>query len=323
VPRTSVLVDCDTGVDDAIALLYLLSDPSVELCGVTTTFGNVAAATAARNSLYVLDLAGRTGQVPVAVGPEVTLVGEVPQLGTRVHGGAGLGRVEAGEPKGALSPLSAPEMIVETARRRPGEVQLLATGPLTNLAVALRLEPRLPSLVRGLTVMGGAVAAPGNVTAAAEANIFRDPEAAQAVLSAPWQTTLVPLDVTMRELMTEAERLELAASSAPLARFAAAVLDYYFDYYTEVFGERLCACHDALAAAIAVGDVVPTRSMKVAVAVETGRGPARGATVCDLRGQYRGETAQPGATCTVVLETEGCFAGALVKRLTSTAGPAS
>jgi purine nucleosidase len=315
----SLLVDCDTGVDDAVALLYLAADPSVELCAVTTTFGNVAAATAARNSLYVLDVAGRTGEVPVAAGSEVTLVGDAPSLGTLAHGGSGLGRVEAGEQKGALSPLSAPELIVETARRRPGEVHLLATGPLTNLAVALRLEPHLTRLVSGVTIMGGAALAPGNVTPAAEANIFRDPEAAQAVLSAPWETTLVPLDATMGELMTEPERLQLARSPSPVARFAADILDYYFDYYAQVFGERVCVCHDALAAAIAVGDVAPTRSMKVGVVVETGRGPARGATVCDLRGQYKGATTQPGATCTVVLATDGHFSSALVSRLAGTA----
>jgi purine nucleosidase len=290
--KKTLLVDCDTGVDDAVALLYLLTDPAVEICAITTVFGNIRAATAARNSLWLLDVAGRTGQVPVARGSEVPLIGEEPELGTYVHGEGGLGGVEIGEPAGAIVSESAAELIARTARERPGEVHLLATGPLTNLAVALRLEPDLPNLVEGVTIMGGAALAPGNVTPAAEANVWHDPEAAQAVLSAPWKTTLVPLDVTMREVMTEEQRS-----------------------YEGVFGRRCCACHDVLAAAIAVGDVVARRAMTVGVAVDTGQGPARGATICDMRGLYRDETVQPGANCTVVLETSGDLAERVVARL--------
>lgn len=307
-------MDCDTGVDDAIALLYLLADPDVELVGVTTVFGNVGAATAARNSLSVLDVAGRTG-VPVAKGSERTLIGIEPELATQVHGNNGLGGVDLGEPAESLSEKSAPELIVETARRRPGEVHLLATGPLTNLAVALALEPELPALLSGVTVMGGAALAPGNVTPAAEANVWHDPEAAHAVLSAPWPLTLVPLDATMGEVMSEAQRLEMAASGSRVAQFAASVLDYYFDFYRSIYGEKCCACHDVLAAGIAVGDIEAERSMTVTVAVDTSFGPSRGATICDMRGIYRNELHQPGATCTVVLATGGDFSGSVVERL--------
>ncbi len=313
--KKTLLVDCDTGVDDAVALLYLLSDPAVEICAITTVFGNIPAATAARNSLWVLDVAGRTGQVPVARGSEVPLIGEDPELGTHVHGEGGLGGVEIGEPAGAIVGESAAELIARTVRERPGEVHLLATGPLTNLAVALRLEPDLPKLVEGVTIMGGAALAPGNVTPAAEANVWHDPEAAQAVLSAPWKTTMVPLDVTMREVMSEEQRSSMAASSSQVARFAAAVLEHYFEFYEGVFGRRSCACHDVLAAAIAVGDVVPRRAMTVGVTVDNGYGPARGATICDMRGLYRDEVAQPGANCTVVLETSGDLAERVVSRL--------
>ncbi len=270
--KKTLLVDCDTGVDDAVALLYLLADPAVEICAITTVFGNISAATAARNSLWVLDVAGRTGQIPVAPGCEVSLIGEEPELGTQVHGDSGLGGVDIGEPAGAIVSESAAELIARTARERPGEVHLLATAPLTNLAVALRLEPDLPELVEGVTIMGGAALAPGNVTPAAEANIWHDPEAAQAVLSAPWKTTLVPLDATMREVMSEEQRLSMAESSSEVARFAAAVLEHYFEFYEGVFGRRSCACHDVLAAAIAVGDVAPVRAMTVAVTVDTGQG---------------------------------------------------
>jgi purine nucleosidase len=315
--KKTVLVDCDTGVDDAVALLYLLADPAIEVCAITTVFGNVSAATAARNSLSVLDVVGRTGQVPVARGCEVTLLGEDPELAGEVHGDNGLGGVDVGEPRGRLSDCSAAELIVKTARERPGEVHLLATAPLTNLAVALRLEPELTRLVTGVTIMGGAALAPGNVTPAAEANIWHDPEAAQAVLSAAWETTLVPLDATMTEVMSEEQLRQLAGSPSATARFAASVLAHYFDYYGAIYGKRVCACHDVLAAAIAAGDVEPKAAMTVGVTVDTGRGPGRGATICDLRGRYRGERRQPGATCTVVLETGGQLAAAVVERLTN------
>jgi purine nucleosidase len=311
----AIFMDCDTGVDDAVALLYLLADPDVSLVGVSTVFGNVSAATAARNTLCVLDVAGRGGTVPVAAGSELTLTGDKPQLATAVHGGNGLGGVDVGEPTGELSRLSGPELLVESARRRPGELHLLATGPLTNLAVALRLEPRLPELLAGVTVMGGAAMVPGNVTPAAEANIWHDPEAAKAVLRAPWPITLVPLDATMREVMNEAQRLEMASSASPVARFAAAVLEYYFEFYRAIFGVKSSACHDVLAAGVAVGDVCPERCMTVDVTVETCFGPSRGATVCDLRGMYKGETAQPGANCTVVLGARGDFSTRVVERL--------
>jgi len=311
----AIFMDCDTGVDDAVALLYLLASSDVELAGVSTVFGNVSALAAARNTLAVLEVAGRSEPIPVAAGSELTLTGAKPELATAVHGGNGLGGVEVREPAGELSHLSGPELLVEAARRRPGELHLLATGPLTNLAVALKVEPRLPELVKGVTVMGGAAMAPGNITPAAEANIWHDPEAAQAVLSAPWPITLVPLDATMREVMSEAQRLEMASSSSPSARFAAAVLDHYFEFYRSIFGEKSSACHDVLAAGIAAGDVPPRRAMTVKVEVETGFGPSRGATVCDLRGIYKGELAQPGANCTVVLETCGDFSSRVVERL--------
>lgn len=315
--KKTVLVDCDTGVDDAIALLYLLTDPEVEVCAITTVFGNISAATAARNTLWVLEVVGRAGQVPVAVGSELTLLGEAAELATFVHGANGLGGVEVGEISAAPSPLSAAELIVKTVRERPGQVHLLATGPLTNLAVALRLAPDLPELVEGVTVMGGAAMAPGNVTPAAEANVWHDPEAARAVLSAGWDLTLVPLDATMHEVISEEQRLELAASGSRAGRFAADVLDFYFEFYRGIYGRKCSACHDVLAAAIAVGDVVPTNAMKVAVTVETGMGPARGATICDTRGMYKGEMDQPGARCTVVLATGGELASAVVARLSA------
>ena len=115
----TLLVDCDTGIDDAIALLYLLADPDVEICAITTVFGNISAMAAARNTLWALDVAGRTGEVPVAIGSEVTLLGEETHRGGDVHGGEGLGGTEVGQPAGSPVDERAAELIVSTARRTP------------------------------------------------------------------------------------------------------------------------------------------------------------------------------------------------------------
>ncbi|HEY5834882.1 nucleoside hydrolase [Streptomyces sp.] len=314
-PKNILLVDCDTGVDDALALLYLLADPDVDIRGITTVFGNTTSATAAKNTLRVLELAGRT-DIPVAVGASATLLGHQVATSSHVHGDDGLGGTGLPEPVTAPTTEPAAQLMVRLARENPGELHILATAPLTNLATALLLEPGLPALVKHVTVMGGAIGVPGNVTPVAEANVYHDPEAARAVLAAGWPVTLVPLDVTMDELLTEELAGELARHGGRTTSFAASVLRHYLDFYERnVFGVRAAACHDPLAAAIAVGDVVPVLAPVVPVDVETGHGPARGMVVADLRGRYRGYPARPDAAVRVVLETPRTFARQLVDRL--------
>lgn len=310
----TIHVDCDTGIDDAMALLYLLLDDRITVTGISTVFGNIAADVAAENCLRILELLNRT-QVPVAIGAERTIRGDIPELAPHVHGPDGLGGVGLPAARTEVSRLRGAELIIQSVREQPGEIHLLATGPLTNLAAALALEPDLPSMVRGVTIMGGAADAPGNQTVAAEANILHDPEAAQAVLSAPWDITLVPLDVTMTELLTEDHRDLMARSQSGVAQFVARITNFYFDFFRqESFAVRCSPCHDALAAAIAIGDVVPLDAPTINVQVECGDGPARGTTLCDTRGKYRHYPPQDGARCTVVLKTEGTFPDLLVER---------
>ncbi len=309
-PSDPLIVDCDTGIDDALALLYLLGDPRIDLRAITTVFGNTTADIAATNTLRVLELAGRP-DIPTAVGADSSLRGTV-QLAPHVHGDDGLGNTRLPAPAGAPVTEPAAELIVRLARENPGRLRLLAIGPLTNLATALRLAPELPELVSHVTIMGGAVDHPGNVTPWAEANIANDPEAARLVLRAGWDVTLVPLDVTMTELLTEEHRLRLLAAAAPTPRFAATILAHYLDaYQRNVFGAPRAACHDPLAAAIAIGEVSPVLAPIVPVDVDTTDGQERGRTIAGRPGT----DGSVGPGVRVVLRTEGTFPDRLVQRL--------
>ena len=316
--RTPVLVDCDTGIDDAMALLYLLACDHIEIVGITSVFGNNTAARCAHNTLRVLTLAGRA-DIPVAVGAEDPLVGEVTYLATHVHGSDGLG--DAGLPDHVdadVSSLSAVELISAAARAYPGRLRILAVGPLTNLAHALRADATLVDRVADVVIMGGAADAPGNQTPAAEANIVHDPEGASEVLSAAWATTLVPLDVTMTEIVTEQHVAQLAAAGTPIATFVAAISQFYFDHYgVSSYGRRCSPCHDAVAAAVLAGDVVPTLFPLIDVVVDCTDGPGRGATICDTRARYRDFQGVPDGRCRVALTTKGTFPDQLVARLVS------
>lgn len=243
-------LDCDTGIDDAIAIAYLLAHPDATLAGVGTVNGNTTAEQAAANTLGVLALAGVTG-IPVAVGS-----GEHPGSVVSVHGGNGIGEVSL--PRGE-DPIdgTAVDLLVDLARKHPGDLHVLATGPCGNLAAALAAEPRLPELVASVTVMGGAVRVPGNRQPHAEANIAHDPAAAASVLSAPWPVTLVPLDVTMRHRWTVADVDALRAGGTPLQRALSDMVPVYLDRYESRLGVREMPLHDPLAAAILVGDVTP------------------------------------------------------------------
>ena len=314
--KTPVLVDCDTGIDDAMALLYLLAHEEIEVVGITTVFGNNTARQCAVNTLRVLDRAGKAG-IPVAVGSENPLVGEVTYLATHVHGTDGLG--DAGLPvetSGQPAAMSAVELIDELTRRHAGRIRILAVGPLTNLAHALDQLPGLTERVRDVVIMGGAADAPGNQSPAAEANIIHDPEAAQRVLAADWETTLVPLDVTMREVFTEDHRARLEAAGNPVASFVAAIADFYMrGYGMESYGTFSSPMHDALAAGVLTGEVSPLLAPVVDVVVDTTDGPSRGATICDTRARYRNFMGISGGNCRVVLETDGSFPDRLVSRL--------
>lgn len=272
-----VHLDCDTGIDDALTIAHLLARPHVRLVGVSTVSGNTTAAQAAANTLGLLALAGAEG-IPVAVGEHHPLAGEFHGGAPHVHGGNGIGDVTLPEAAQPVSDLTGPELLIASVRDRPGEVDVLAIGPLTNLAKALELEPELPRLARSLTVMGGAVWVPGNITPAAEANIHNDPEAAVAVFAADWRITLVPLDVTLQHGFDAEAQRALAEAGTDYHSALAAMLDRYLDFYATVSTVRRAALHDPLASMIVTGDSIPSEVRATALAVDTSREATRGRT---------------------------------------------
>ena len=198
---TRIILDCDPGIDDALAIAFAHGHPGVDLVGITTVAGNVGLAKTTANALAVCEFIGAAG-TPVTAGCRGPLLR--PALDARqVHGDSGLGGAVL--PPAAASPADghAIDYLIETVRAAPGEITLVATGPLTNIALAVQREPRLADWVREFVIMGGS-AARGNVTPAAEYNIWADPEAAAAVFRAGWTVTMLGLDVTLRTGANEA-----------------------------------------------------------------------------------------------------------------------
>ena len=317
--RAPYYLDCDTGIDDALAIAYLLeaaADESrgIDIVGIGSVSGNVSAAVGAVNTLDLIALSGRA-DIPVAIGEHHPQGGEFRGGAPHVHGANGIGDVEIAASGVTVVDESAAEMLVRLAREHAGELRVIAIGPLTNIAAALRLDPELPSLVKELTLMGGAAAVPGNITAVAEANIANDADAAAEVFAADWFITMVPLDVTMPNVFLEHHRQALIDSGRPVAVAVGHMLDYYFEFYVGVYGHRASALHDPLAVAIALGDLELKSAPVVRVLVDDTAGPGRGQTVCDLRGVYNGFPEQSGAHTRVVLALEEDFAPTLLARL--------
>jgi purine nucleosidase len=193
-PR-KVLLDCDPGIDDALAIVFACGHPGLDLCGITTVAGNVGLTQTTANALSVLEFTGRP-DVPVAAGSAVPLLR--PHNDARhVHGESGLGRAQLPPPRARPVDMPATDLIIDTVGSSPGEIVLVATGPLTNIALAVRRQPELTRQVADFVIMGGS-AARGNVTPAAEYNIATDPEAAAIVFGAGWRVTMVGLDATLQ-----------------------------------------------------------------------------------------------------------------------------
>ena len=283
-----LFVDCDTGIDDALALAYLLAEPAVRVVGIGTVSGNVSATQAARNTLALLELAGRA-DIPVAIGATDPLHGEFKGGAPAVHGVDGVGGIGLVPRTSTVVTTSAIDLLRDLAQEWNGRLRMLALGPLTNLAHFSTTHAASLPLIADVVVMGGAFDHPGNITAVAEANIHNDPEAAAVVFDGDWPLTVVPLDITMKHVLSEQDADAIAAIQGELPPRLAQMLGTYFDFYESVLGIRHCALHDPLAAIVAAGTVGFTtnpRPIEMSVVVE---GPDRGLTLAHASSGQRHE----------------------------------
>ncbi|NNE23837.1 MAG: nucleoside hydrolase [Rhizobiales bacterium] len=244
-PAEKVIIDTDPGIDDAMAILFAIVHDDIDLIGLTTIFGNVTTDIATRNALALTELSGV--DVPVARGAYVPLVQEALPVADFVHGKEGFGEVPPFAPSGSPVEQTAADFICATVNANPGEIILCPVGPLTNLAIALEQDPSIATKVKSVTVMGGSVAAGGNATPFAEANIWQDPHAARAVFEASWDVTLVGLDVTHKVICGPADFAGLADAAPKLGGFLNDAAQFYFRFHEKHDGFYGCHMHDPTA----------------------------------------------------------------------------
>jgi purine nucleosidase/pyrimidine-specific ribonucleoside hydrolase len=298
--RVPVLLDCDPGHDDAIALLLALGSDELELRGVTTVAGNQTLEKTTANAIRVLELAGRA-EIPVAAGAARPLVRE-PRVAADVHGETGLDGPELPPPQAEPSPQHAVDFLAE----RIAGATLVATGPLTNVALLLARHPEAKP--ERIVLMGGAIAE-GNVTPAAEFNVWADPEAAHRVFTSGLDVTMVGLDVTHRALVTPAHAGQLREAGR-IGTVVAELLEFYGGFHRAVYGWDGSPIHDAVAVAHVI-DPALLEVERLNIRIDTDSELCRGRTVVDL---WRRTGLEPNANVAVGIDPER-FVDLLVQRL--------
>ena len=275
--RPRVLIDTDPGVDDAVAILLALASPEIEVVGIVAVAGNVPLDKTALNARRLLSLANRH-DIPVVAGC-ATPLSEPVHEDSVVHGHDGLGDLSWDEPDVALDARDGIDFIAELIHEGP--LTIVAIGPLTNLAVLLQRYPGIESGVEHLVIMGGA-SFEGNVTPAAEFNIWVDPEAARQVFAASWRITLMPLDLTRQAYLTDDDLREFRSLGSQVGQRVADMLEPYAQFHDRWYGNRNVVMHDAMA----VYELLDPKAIEkqgVSLAVETGGVHSRGATFVDRR----------------------------------------
>lgn len=276
---TRVIIDTDPGTDDAMAILLALNAPELRVEALTVVPGNVAGPQGLANALALASLAGRC-DVPVAAGAAHPLAQKLISA-QYWHGVNGLGGVELPRATCTVDPRYGPDLIVELVHRFPHEVVLVAIGPLTNVAIALGKDPSIAALAKGIVIMGGSISG-GNVTAAAEFNVYNDPEAAQAVFNAGWTVTMIGSDIGERTLLRRADLERLAARHGPQNDVVTAIARSQVER-SEKAGYGGAALYDPLAVAAVIDPTLVTLQ-PMHVDVETRGEFTRGETVANRMG---------------------------------------
>ncbi len=278
---TKLIIDTDPGVDDSQAIAFAITHPDIDLIGLTTVFGNADVELTTRNALAVLRQFGRS-DIPVAQGAGQPLVITKRAAPDFVHGNDGIGNLDLPIPLSKPIDESAVEFILRSANEHAGELVIVAIGPLTNIAKALEQDPSLPSKLKQLIVMGGAVHVPGNVSPVAEANFANDPHAADKVCSADWPLSIIGLDVTMQIALRDSHFSNLRDNAGKIGEFLWQSSRFYVDFYTQSgaldVGEPACAMHDASALVyLSNPELFQTHSFVARVAAT---GVAEGQLIC-------------------------------------------
>jgi inosine-uridine nucleoside N-ribohydrolase len=304
VSATKILLDCDPGHDDAIALLLALASPELELLGVTTVAGNQTLDKTTANAIRVLEFAGRA-EIPVAAGADRPLVREQ-YVAAYVHGETGMDGPDLPPAQSAPIKRHAVDFLADQIREHDGGVTLVPTGPLTNVALLLALHP--DARPERIVLMGGAIAE-GNVTPAAEFNIWADPEAAARVFASGIDVTMIGLDITHRALFTSAHMGRLAGR---VGTMVTELLRFYGEFHKTVYNFDGSPIHDAVAVAYVIRpELVETKHVNIEIDVESEL--CRGRTVVDV---WRRSGREPNAHAGVDIDGEG-FLELLVQRLNS------
>ena len=277
--KKKIILDTDPGIDDAMAILFAEAHPEIELMGITTVYGNATIDNGTQNALYLKQKFGMNALV--AKGTDMPLVREPVGATVIVHGETGFGDVKAPSSLD-VSAIEKPayQFIIDSVRAEPGEITLVAVGPLTNLALALEAAPDIVELVKEVVIMGGAFGENdhrGNVTPFAEANIHDDPHAADKVFTASWPVTVIGLDVTEESFFTAQYLDDLRDDAGEVGQFIWDVSRYYLKFYSEKVGMEGCHVHDPSAIAYVIQpSLFECRSGAIRVVTD---GPAEGMTI--------------------------------------------
>lgn len=280
-----MILDVDTGVDDAMAIFYAVRRPGIKLEALTTTFGNTDTVIATENTLKILELLGRP-EIPVAQGVARSLIRPYKRMADHIHGSNALGDVELPKPKIKAVDEHAIDLMIRIIKENPGEITLCPVGPITNVALAITKAPEIAKLVKEIVVMGSTILHPGihgPIAPMVDANFANDPEAAHIVLQSGANVTLVGMDVTMTTLLSTDMMAEITREGDHAAQTLMQITQFYVDAYKTMYpGIQGCGLHDPLAVAVAE-DPTLVGLERMYVDVELHGELTRGQTVADRR----------------------------------------